>query len=358
MSHAEVSPSPASLRRSAITAHDHSVRRRSLCIAGLVVMLAAGMVADIMTGPAWLSAAEVVSSLITPGHGNATLDVIVWQVRFPTACLALLVGASLSLAGAEMQTILQNPLASPFTLGVSSAAAFGAALVFILGISLPLVPPEFAVPANAFVFAFGAVMLIQAVAALRNGGGGMLVLFGIAMVFTFNALVAVIQFVAPADSLQQLVFWTMGGLGRADTASVLIMGAVLALAVPFSMRAALPLTLLELGEERAQSLGVSLQRLRFGCLLRASLLAAVAVAFAGTIGFVGLVGPHVARLLVGDDHRFLLPASLLTGAVILSLSSVAAKLILPGILLPIGIVTTLIGLPFFILLLLGGRGVR
>lgn len=338
-----------------VAQYDGALRRRLAWIGALVLLLAVGVVVDLMTGPAGLSLADIIDGLF--GTESSTFGVIMWQVRLPTALLAVLIGASLSLAGAEMQTILHNPLASPFTLGVSSAAAFGAALAIVLGVTVPFVPSTMAVPVNAFILAFGSVMLIQAVAVFRQGATP-LVLFGIALVFGFNALVAVIQFIAPADSLQQLVFWTMGSLNRADTTSVLTMTIVLALVVPFSMRAAWSLTLLALGEERAQSLGVHLRWLRFGCLLRASLLSAIAVAFAGTIGFVGLVGPHIARLLVGEDHRFFLPASILAGAVVMSFSSIAAKVLLPGVLLPIGIVTSLIGLPCFVALLLGGRDVR
>jgi iron complex transport system permease protein len=346
------------MARQRVTAeHRRVVRTRLLWIGGLGVLLVVGVIADLVTGPAGLSFADIVQGLVGTGDAENTLGVIMWQVRLPTALLAALIGASLSLAGAEMQTILANPLASPFTLGVSSAAAFGAALVIVLGITVPFVPEGMAVPANAFIMAFGSVILIQAFAATQRGSAP-LVLFGIALVFGFNALVAVIQFIAPADSLQQLVFWTMGSLNRADTTSVATMAVVLAIVVPFSMRAALALTLISLGEERASSLGVDLRRLRFGCLLRASLLAAISVAFAGTIGFIGLVGPHIARLLVGEDHRFFLPAALLSGAVVMSLASIAAKLILPGVLLPVGIVTSLIGLPCFIALLLAGRAMR
>lgn len=343
------------LHEQVVAQYDDVLRRRLAWIGGLVLLLAVGVVVDLMTGPAGLSLAEMIDGLT--GAEESTFGVIMWQVRLPTALLAVLIGASLSLAGAEMQTILHNPLASPFTLGVSSAAAFGAALAIVLGVTVPFVPSTMAVPVNAFTLAFGSVMLIQAVAALRQGATP-LVLFGIALVFGFNALVAVIQFIAPADSLQQLVFWTMGSLNRADTTSVVTMAIVLALVVPLSMRSAWSLTLLALGEERAQSLGVHPRWLRFSCLLRASLLSAIAVAFAGTIGFVGLVGPHIARLLVGEDHRFFLPASILAGAVVMSLSSIAAKVLLPGVLLPIGIVTSLIGLPCFVALLLSGRDVR
>lgn len=341
----------------AMTDHDRLVRRRLGVIGGLAALVLAGMILDLITGPAGISPRQLVEALFFGQGGNAAVQVIVWQVRLPTALLAVLVGASLSLAGAEMQTILDNPLASPFTLGVSSAAAFGAALAIVMGLTLPMVPKGIAVSVNAFAAAFGSVLLIQMFARIR-GGTSALVLFGIALVFGFNALVAAIQFIAPTDSLQQLVFWTMGSLSGADTASVTVLALLLAATTPFSLRAAWPMTLLSLGEERAQSLGVHPGRLRFACLLRASMLASLAVACAGTIGFVGLIGPHVARLLVGQDHRYFLPASILAGAAILSFSSVAAKLVLPGVLLPIGIVTSLVGLPCFIALLLSGRGGR
>lgn len=332
-------------------AHRRSLYRRGSWLSLLVGLLIAGICIDIMTGPAAVPLTDLFRALLGSSGQDVTMQVILWQVRIPTALLAALVGAGLSLAGAEMQTILSNSLASPFTLGVSSAASFGAALAIVLGITIPWIPPSAAVTINAFVMAFVAVALIQMFATTQQGAAP-LVLFGIAMVFGFNALVAVIQFIAPADSLQQLIFWTMGSLARADTTSVTILAIALAVLFPFSMRAAWSLTLISLGEERAQSLGINVRRLRFGCLLRASLLAALCVALTGTIGFVGLVGPHIARLLVGEDHRFYLPAALLCGAVVMSFASIAAKMILPGVLLPVGIVTSLIGLPCFIALLM------
>lgn len=344
----------SAVSRQIIDAHQKIRKRYCIYLIILSVLLVIGIICDVMTGPAGLTLAEIIAGL--RGQDD-TLFVIMWQVRLPTAILAVLIGASLSLAGAEMQTILFNPLASPFTLGVSSAAAFGAAAAIVLGISLPFLPSYWSVPVNAFLMAFGSIMLIQFFAN-RQRNSSALVLFGIALVFGFNALIAVIQFIAPADSLQQLVFWTMGGLSRADIVSVVILAVTLFIIIPFSLRAANALTLLSLGEERAASLGVSIHRLRFGCLLRASLLAAVSVSFAGTIGFIGLVGPHIARLLVGEDHRFFLPGSILSGAVIMSFASIAAKLIIPGVLLPIGIVTSLIGLPCFIALLLSKRVIR
>jgi iron complex transport system permease protein len=208
------------------------------------------------------------------------------------------------------------------------------------------------VPLNAFVAAFASVLLLEALARSRAAGVEGVVLFGIALVFTFNALVALLQFVASQEALAQLVFWGMGSLGRATWSNLTVLAVVLVVTVPFSLRSAHALTALRLGEDRARSFGIDIARLRILSLLRISALAATAVAFVGTIGFIGLVGPHIARLLLGEDHRFLLPASMLTGALVMSLASVASKVMVPGALLPVGIVTSMIGVPVFLFLIM------
>lgn len=338
-----------------LSAYARLVRWRVLIVAGLGALMLVAMLFDIATGPSNLAVADVVSGILSPSSLDAPSRVIIWEVRLPYALMAVLVGAALALAGAEMQTILNNPLASPFTLGVSSAAAFGAALALVLGMSLPFIPAEWNLPAFAFLFAFASVLLLQAMARLRGTGVETLVLFGIALVFTFNALVALVQYVASQEALQQLVFWSMGSLARSSWTKLGVLGLVTLIVVPFSLKASWRMTALRLGEDRARSFGISVARLRFFSLLRVSLLAATSVAFVGTIGFIGLVAPHIARLLVGEDHRFFLPGSMLAGAVIMSLASVASKTIVPGALLPVGIVTSLIGVPFFIALIFSRR---
>lgn len=327
------------------------VARRVLIVIGLALLCVAAFLLDVVTGPSSLTAQQVLVGLFAPDTLSAPQQAIIWQVRLPYALMAVLVGAALSLAGAEMQTILNNPLASPFTLGVSSAASFGAALAIVLGVSLPMVPAEWMVPINAFIFAFGSVLLLQMMASRRSAGVETVVLLGIALVFAFNALVALVQFLSSQEALQQLVFWSMGSLSRATWEHLGVLALVLAVVMPFSMLAAGRLTSLRLGEDRARSFGVDVGRLRFMTLLRVSLLAATSVAFAGTIGFIGLVGPHMARLLLGEDHRFLLPASVLCGALVMSLASVASKTLVPGALMPVGIVTAIVGVPVFLFLI-------
>nr|WP_237182473.1 iron ABC transporter permease [Roseomonas marmotae] len=326
-------------------------------LALLALALVAALLADIATGPAQLTLSTVISGIIDPESLPRPIQVILWNVRLPYAIMAVLVGAALGLSGAEMQTVLNNPLASPFTLGVSAAATLGASLVIVTGLAPFGVPQHFAVPVGAFAFAAGAAVLVQALARMRGTGVDTVVLFGIALVFALNAAVALLQFVADAETLQQIVFWGMGSLARATWAKIAVVAAVLALCLPFSMLNVWKMTALRAGEAQAESLGIDTARLRLVVMLRASLLASAAVAFVGTIGFVGLVGPHMARLLLGEDHRFFLPGAALAGALVLSLASIASKLLVPGLIIPVGIVTSLVGVPLFLALLFGrGRG--
>ncbi|AXO89964.1 iron ABC transporter permease [Pseudomonas parafulva] len=324
--------------------------RRTALVGGLAVLLLLSVLGDLASGASGMGLGQLLHGVFDPSTLSATERVIIWNVRLPYALMAVLVGAALALAGAEMQAILDNPLASPFTLGVSSAAALGASLAIAYPLSVAWLSPSAQVTVMAFVFACLSVLLLQGMSRLRGAGVESLVLFGIALVFSCNALVSLLQLLATEDVLQQLVFWTLGSLARANWQKLGILAAVLVLVVPFSLRSASAMTLLRMGEDRARSFGVDTRRLRVASLLRISLLSATAVAFVGTIGFIGLVGPHIARLLVGEDQRFLLPASALVGALLLSLSSIASKLILPGVIVPVGIVTALVGVPVFVAL--------
>lgn len=334
----------------------HRNRRRAILVGVMALATLLALLVDLMTGPAGLPFADVIAALTQSDSVSRGTQVIVWNVRLPVAVMAFLVGAALAMAGTEMQTVLENPLAEPFTLGVSASAALGAATAIVLGVTIPFLPAVWGTTANAFLFALGAMALLLMLGRLRGGGTEVLILFGIALNFAAAAFLSLLQFVASADALQQLIFWTMGSLSSANWTSAQILGVVLVLTAPFAFRASWQLTALRMGEEQARSYGVDVTRLRRWALLRVSLLAATAVSMVGIIGFVGLAGPHIARLLVGEDHRFLLPASLLTGGLVMSLASILSKMLVPGILLPVGLVTSLIGLPIFFALILRGRG--
>ncbi|EMI4719208.1 iron ABC transporter permease [Yersinia enterocolitica] len=332
------------------------VRHRLLIMGVLVLAIFGCLLLDFTMGPSGLTLSSLWQTLIDPASADAGTRVIVWDIRLPYALMAVVIGLSLGLAGAEMQTILNNPLASPFTLGVSSAAAFGAALAIVSGIGIPGVPDQWFISVNAFIFALFAALMLDGITRWTRVATSGVVLFGIALVFTFNALVSMMQFIASEDTLKGLVFWTMGSLARASWAKLGIMLAVFALMLPLSMMSSWKLTALRLGEDRAISFGIDVRRLRLGTLLRISMLSALAVAFVGPIGFIGLVAPHIARMIFGEDHRFYLPASALIGALVLSMASIASKNLIPGVIIPVGIVTSLVGVPFFLSIILRHRG--
>ncbi len=332
------------------------IRRRVGLLALLVGLIIASMLLDFTLGPSGLSLDVLGQTLLHPQSVDAGTRVIVWDIRMPYALMAIIVGLTLGLAGAEMQTILNNPLASPFTLGVSSAAAFGAALAIVLGIGIPGIPAQWFISANAFIFALLAALLLDGITRWTQVATSGVVLFGIALVFTFNALVSMLQFIANEDTLQGLVFWTMGSIARASWEKLGILLLALAVIMPLSMLSSWKLTSLRLGEDRAISFGINVRRLRLTTLLRISILSALSVAFVGPIGFIGLVAPHIARMLFGEDHRFYLPGSALIGALVLSLASIVSKNLIDGVIIPVGIVTSLVGVPFFITIIVRHRG--
>ncbi len=331
------------------------IRRRQQLLIGLSLLTLLCFLADLSLGQAHYSPGQVLSAL-WDSQAPLSIQVILWDIRLPVALTALVVGASLSVAGVQMQTVLGNPLASPFTLGLSAAASFGAALGLILGVSvLPASAVAFAIPANAFLVSMLAALFIYRLSQKRGITTEMIVLLGTTLVFTFTALLEALQYVAPDQALSAVVFWTMGSLSRSNWLKLAIMSGVLLTVSLVFARNAWALTALRLGEARASSLGIPVARLRLKGILLGSLLASVCVSFVGTIGFVGLVGPHIARLLVGEDQRFLLPASALCGACMLSAASVLSKTLVQGQALPIGIVTSLVGVPLFFVLILRTR---
>lgn len=326
--------------------------RRAVLAAGVLALLGSVLV-DLGTGPGGFPLREVLETVLEPTRHGPKLALVVWDLRLPVALMAALIGAMLGIAGAHMQTALDNPLAEPFTLGISAAASFGAAIAIVLGLGVLPGVGTYLVTANAFVAALAASALLFTVARWQGARPETLILVGIALMFTFNALLALMEYNASETKLQQIVFWMMGSLQRASWTKIAICLAVLSTAVVWSMLRSWPLTALKLGDARAASFGVAVDRLRMETLLVVSVLAATAVSFVGTVGFIGLVGPHVARMLVGEEQRFFLPLGALFGALILSLTSIVSKTITPGIIYPVGIITALIGVPFFMSLVLG-----
>lgn len=337
---------------SVVDNYKHIIKRRLCWLTVLLLATIVSFLVDLSLGYSKAGLSDLLLGLFNLKHLDEVELSVLWDFRLPQAVIVLLVGAALGLAGAEMQTVLNNPLASPFTLGVSHAASFGAALAFVLNISVLGLSAKWLVAGNAFIFALIATMLLDLLARWRQASTNIIVLFGIAIGFTFSALTALLQYISDADQLQSIVFWTMGSVTRIDWQGISILAIALLLAFPFSMLSAWKLTALRLGEDRAASFGINIKRLRLASLFRISVLSGLAVAFVGTISFIGLVGPHIARMLFGEDHRFYLPASVIASALILSVASIISKNMIAGVIIPIGIISSLIGIPFFLAIII------
>lgn len=310
------------------------------------------MLTEITTGPIELSLRQVVSTLLWPAAAETSHRTVVWTLRTPVALMAVLVGASLGTAGAAMQTILNNPLASPYTLGVSAAASFGAALSMVYGATVVPLAMTVMLPASAFVWTLLCTTAILLVARYKGGAVESIVLSGVALLFLFNSGVAFMQYLASEDTLHAIVFWIFGSLQSATWDKIGIVAMVLTICLPLLVLQSWKLMALRMGEEHASSLGVNVLRLRLFVLAIVSVLTATAVCFAGAIGFIGLVAPHLARMAIGEDQRYFLPMSTLLGAALLSIASTASKSLIPGAILPLGIVTALFGVPFFLTMVL------
>jgi iron complex transport system permease protein len=301
-----------------------------------------------------LSVLDVASALANwlgmPIDVAATTKVIVTDLRLPIALIAILVGGTLGVGGAEMQTLLNNPMASPYTLGMAAAAGFGAALMLYLG-SLGL-SSQVAVPIGAFVCCMFSASLLFGLAMMRHISSGQLILAGIALLFLFQSLLSLVQFVSSPELSQQILFWLFGSLTKATWSNVAIIAVVCSACFLVLLKDAWKLTALRLGEERAKSLGVNVSRLRLKTLVLVAVMTATVTSVVGIIGFIGIVAPNMARILVGEDQRYFLPLSFLIGAFLLSTASVLSKIIVPGALFPIGIVTAIIGVPFFFWLIM------
>ncbi|WP_437201257.1 FecCD family ABC transporter permease [Planctomicrobium sp. SH664] len=321
--------------------------RKLLAVAAVLLLVLVAFVTDLMTGPAGLTPREIISAILHPDAVDRSRQVIVWSFRLPTALLAIAVGAALGFAGCQMQTVLNNPLASPYTLGVSAAAAFGAALVIVCGVGRSGIAADLSISGGAFAAAVLCSLLLFLFCRGRGDSAATLLVGGVALHFLFSSGLALLQYLATNDALNAIVFWTFGSLQGATWPKLSILAVVLCGTMALTGPRIWQLTALQLGDESARSLGVDVDQLRFRTMLLVSVLTATAVCFTGSIGFVGLVAPHVARTLVGEDQRYFVFLSTGIGALLVSLAAVLCKTLVPGTVFPIGIVTAGIGAPVF-----------
>lgn len=326
-------------------------RRRYVVLFTLVILCAVSFITDVMTGVAMIPVGEMLQAIFQPGSVSQSTSVIIWSMRLPIACMALAVGYSLGMAGSVMQTILNNPLASPYTLGVGAGAAFGASLGILIN------GGEWLVSLLAFLFSMLICALIYLLGKVRGMSTQNMVLVGIALLFIFQALQALLQYASTESQNQEIVFWSFGSLQKGNWITMAIVAGVGLVCTPFILMDSWKYTALLMGDEKAESLGINVNRLKIKAFFAISLMSAVTVCFTGTIGFIGLAGPHIARMLVGQDQRFYIPVSAGCGALLLSVSSVLSKIIIPGTIFPIGIITSIIGVPFFFILVIRKKGV-
>lgn len=317
----------------------------------LVTILAATL------GSADISLKDIVDLLLGRLEGTraAAKAHILWQIRLPRVIFALLGGFGLALSGTVMQAVLRNALASSYTLGVSSAAGFGAALA--IGLGWGVWGGKFLVIGNAFLFGLLSMVLVYGIANIKGARAGTLILAGIAISYLFSALIALVKYLVQHDVLAGIVFWLLGGLHLATWDNVLLLLPIVSLpSLWLILQCPWDLNALSTGDEVATSLGIHPERTRITVLVLAAFITSGIVAFAGVIGFVCLVGPHIARLVIGSDHRYLLPYAALTGALLLLGADTIGRIIIQPTELPVGIVTALLGVPFFLHLLLRSRG--
>ncbi|WP_326558541.1 FecCD family ABC transporter permease [Micromonospora sp. NBC_01796] len=331
-------------------------RRNGILLAGLTAGLVLICLVAAGTGQVHVSPAEVLGSVlhrlglpVGPLPGAAQGENALWVVRFPRVSLAVVVGASLGCAGALMQGVFGNPLAEPGIIGVSSGAAVGAAATIVTGISTL---GGWTVAAAAFVTGLLTTLLVYAMS--RADGRTevvTLVLTGIAVNAVAGAVLGLLMFFGDADAVRAIAFWQLGSLAQATWASVAVTLPCAVVGIGAALAAAGRLDLLALGERPAQHLGVPVERLRIVMITVTALLAASAVAFTGIISFVGLVVPHLIRLVTGPGHRVLIPASALGGAIIVVAADLAARTLVDYQELPLGVLTAVVGGPCFFWLL-------
>lgn len=272
---------------------------------------------------------------------------IIWSIRLPRALLAFIAGASISVSGAVMQSVLKNPLASSYTLGVSSGASLGAAIVLLFGFSLPMLN-MFSLPIMGFAFGLGTILLAMGLASRidRRMDNNTVILMGMVISLFVNAIVTLIS-ALNRESVQRLIYWQMGSFSLKDWSTLLILLPICVLGTIFVTHYNRELDIMTFGEEQAKAMGVNIKRVKWILLITAAAMTGTAIAFVGVIGFVDLVAPHIVRKIFGSSHRYVIPMTAVFGGAFMVLCDLVARTVLSYQELPVGAVTAMIGAPFF-----------
>lgn len=339
-------------------AYHQYISRKVLFVALCIIVSIIGIGLELSTGAYDISFTESYKVLIDHILGNIPpdelgvgVDQIVWDLRFPRAIAGFVVGAGLGVCGAAMQSTMKNPLADPYTTGISSGASLGATLSIVLGISIiPGMYGNTSIIFNAFLCSLIPAFVIVIISMFKkNTSPATMILIGVAVMYLFTAVTTLIKLTASEESLAEIYIWNVGTLGKSSWDNVAYQVTATAFGIVSIMFLSKKLNILTMCDEGATSLGVNPKRTRLVVLIIVSMVTSTLVAFAGTIGFVGLVSPHVVRLFLGSDNRYLAPASAAFGAMLMLCSDCLAKSIGTG--LPVGVITAVLGGPLFLYLL-------
>jgi iron complex transport system permease protein len=337
-------------------------KKRMLFFLVSIALLFITIIISISVGSSDIDISRIIAALI--GQGDDIAYRIVWYNRMPRVLTAIVAGVGLAISGAVMQSILRNPLGSPFTLGISHSAAFGAAFaIVVLGvgsinsssIDAVILNNPYVITLCAFGFSLVATFIIILLAKYKGASPETMILTGVALGSLFIAGTTALEYFAEDIQLSSIIFWTFGDIGRTSWDDLLIISVVVIPAVIYFLYNMWNYNSLNSGDETAKSLGVNVERVRIGGLLVASLVTALIVSFVGIIGFIGLVVPHIVRKSIGGDERYLIPSACIVGAILLMASDTVARTVISPIVLPVGILTSFLGAPLFIYLVIKGR---
>jgi len=333
--------------------------RKILFIAGCIVAMFITLGYATTVGSSgitiWEAYAGIWNHFFNPDAVDETIDWVLFDVRLPRIMTGLVAGMSLGVAGAAMQSMMKNPLADPYTTGISSGASFGATLALGLGLSVAGVGGTIGLVTTAFVFSLIPAIVIIGVSSLRNTSAATMILAGIAVMYLFNACTTIIKLTLSEQSLSAVFQWSIGDLSGSSWTSFVVILIFAVIGTIILMLLSKQLNILITGDKNATALGLDAHKLRITLLILISLMAASVVCFTGIIGFIGLVAPHIVRIFLGSDNRYLIPASAAFGAVLLMVADLISRVIIAPTFLPVGVITAFIGCPLFLYLLIKQR---
>ncbi|MCL2094233.1 MAG: iron ABC transporter permease [Treponema sp.] len=346
--------------------YGHYIWKKWMALFIIAACLFGGVVVSLSVGSSGIGPAEIVRALF--GRGLQSSRTIIWNIRMPRIATAITVGMALAMAGCIMQNLLRNPLASASTLGITQGATFGAAVSIIYfqgGAQVAYAaanPVTFTNPYSVVLFAFiggiSTTILILLLARVIGVTPSVMILAGVAISAMFTGATALIQYFSDDVRIASVVYWTFGNLGRAGWSEILLILGVSVAAFFYFMYNRWNYNAMESGTSTAKSLGVNVNLLILAGMIIATLVSATAIAFVGTINFIGLIAPHIVRRFTGNDYRFLIPASALMGALVMLLSDICSRILFPPAVLPIGALTSFLGAPLFLYMIIKKGNIR